>query len=244
MAEDVPTTTRIAIAARKGGVGKTTICCGVASLIASEGVKTLLIDLDPQSNAAFALGVDPAAPGTAELVLGRPSMPQQADENLWVYAGGPSLQGHQVAAIDSEELRDLARRLDYQVILFDCPPGDEHLERLGLVAADRAIIALDAHPFAMIGAARVIEVIQHRRERGRPGPTQWALVQSRIDLRRTLDRDLEQALRTAYPEVSLFRVRQDSALAAATTDRKPIAKCAPEARGTQDLREIVKWLHG
>ncbi len=235
---------RIAIAARKGGVGKTTICCGLASLCASRGLRTLVVDLDPQSNAAFALGVDPAAAGTAELLTGGAVRPQAADERLDIYAGGPDLQSHEIAALDSEELRDLTAALPYDIAFFDCPPGSEALERLGVVAADMALVAVDAHPFALAGASRVLEVIQHRRQRGRLAPSTVALVQSRIDLRRSLDRDLEGALAQAYPDIPLQRVRQDSALAAATTDRTPLARAAPDARGTKDLLAIVEWIHG
>lgn len=47
--------TRIAVAARKGGVGKTSIACGLGSVMASQGKQVLVIDLDPQSNAAYYL---------------------------------------------------------------------------------------------------------------------------------------------------------------------------------------------
>lgn len=49
------TNVRIAVAARKGGVGKTTIACGLASVLANQGKRVLVIDLDPQSNAAYVL---------------------------------------------------------------------------------------------------------------------------------------------------------------------------------------------
>ena len=61
---------RIAVAARKGGVGKTTVACGLASVLSHQGMGVLVIDLDPQSNAAYVLGVDPIASGTAELLTG------------------------------------------------------------------------------------------------------------------------------------------------------------------------------
>jgi chromosome partitioning protein len=69
---------RIAVAARKGGVGKTTIACGIASVLAKQGQQVLVIDLNPQSNAAYALGFNPAAPGTAELLIGENPSPLEA----------------------------------------------------------------------------------------------------------------------------------------------------------------------
>jgi cellulose biosynthesis protein BcsQ len=45
----------VAVCNQKGGVGKTTITLGLASAGAAEGVRVLVIDLDPQANATGAL---------------------------------------------------------------------------------------------------------------------------------------------------------------------------------------------
>ena len=47
-----------AIFNRKGGVGKSTICCNLAAVAATQGKKTLVIDLDQQSNSSSYLGHD------------------------------------------------------------------------------------------------------------------------------------------------------------------------------------------
>ena len=60
---------KVAVCGRKGGVGKTTTSASLASYFAFHGLNVLVVDLDPQSNAGFVLGVDPVAPGTAELIL-------------------------------------------------------------------------------------------------------------------------------------------------------------------------------
>jgi chromosome partitioning protein len=237
---------KVAVAAGKGGVGKTTIACGIASVLATQGYRVLLVDLDPQSNAAWGLGADPTQPGTAELLLGEHPVPIRLTDHLSVLPGGPGLKGHEVMRLDPEALADAIAMFDHTAIIFDCPPGLDHLERFGLVAAEMALIVVDAHPFAIQGAARVIETLSARRQKNRSGAQRWSLVMSRVDLRRTLDKDLEAALNAMFSGVDRLLIRQDVALALATTERIPVMETASHtSRGVTDLQDVVKWLqHG
>jgi chromosome partitioning protein len=167
----------------------------------------------------------------------------EATENLWVIPGGPGLKGHEVTRLDPEALADAVSVFDHQAIIFDCPPGWDHLERLGLVAADIALVVVDAHPFAIQGAARVIEDLEARQQKKRQGARRWALVMSRIDLRRALDKDLDAALAEMFPKIDRLLVRQVVALALATTERTSMMKTtSPNSRGVQDLQTLVRWL--
>ena len=50
----------LAVVSGAGSAGKTTTATTLATLLALDGQRVLLIDLDPQANATSALGVDPA----------------------------------------------------------------------------------------------------------------------------------------------------------------------------------------
>jgi chromosome partitioning protein len=60
-----------------------------------------------------------------------------------------------IQSLHPEELAEAVISLNYDAIVFDCPPGNEYLERLGVVAADVALVVTNAHPLAVIGAERV-----------------------------------------------------------------------------------------
>ena len=232
---------RIAVAARKGGVGKSSLVARLASLMAADGTRVLAIDLDPQSNLAFMLGGNPTAPGTAALLSGGHPEPIQVWDRLDVLPGGPDLARQDIARLDPEDLADAIDIYDHDVILFDSPPGSEHLERLGIVAADRAIAVTNAHPIAVGGARRVLEDLEVRRSKGRRGPSEWALVMNMLDVRRTLDRDIELMMGDLGGNIPRFKVKQDVQIAMATAQGVPLAEYAPNSKGAQALRTLVEW---
>lgn len=233
---------RVAVAARKGGVGKTTIACGIASVLAKQGKQVLVIDLDPQSNSAYALGVNPAAPGTAELLMGENPEPLEAASGLHVLPGGPNLTGQIIQSLHPEDLADLVKVMSYDVVILDCPPGNESLERLGLVAAQVTLVVTNAHPFAIMGANRVMGVLENYRIRERRGPKQWALVLSQVDERRALDKELPAQLVQRYSDIQHFTIHQDTNLSQAGAQQIPLMDFAPRSRSAHELAAIAGWI--
>ncbi|HEY9881659.1 MAG TPA: ParA family protein [Leptolyngbyaceae cyanobacterium] len=233
---------KIAVSGRKGGVGKTTVACGLASVFASTGHRVLVIDLDPQSNTAYVLGTDPTAPGTAQLLLGQSPKPMEALPTLHILPGGPDLTSYSVQTADPEDLADAVAALDYDIILFDCPPGVEYLERMGWVASDTTLVCTNAHPLAVMGAGRVIKELQLRQQKGRKGAFRWALILSMIDLRRSMDQSLDAQLAATYPDVNRMVVRQDTTLAWASAERVPLMEYDPKCKGSEDLQKIAEWV--
>ncbi|MEV8042087.1 ParA family protein [Arthrobacter sp. NPDC080082] len=142
----------------KGGVLKTTLTANIGALLASFGWKVLLVDMDPQGNLGLDLGYrhesqDDDGTGLAQsLVFGQPLTPlKDVRPNLDVVPGGSSLD-EAGAGLISQSSRDgrksklaLARSLapiaaDYDIILIDCPPGNEPLQVAALGAAAYVVV--------------------------------------------------------------------------------------------------------
>lgn len=172
----------VAVLSLKGGVGKTTVVLGLASAAMRRGVRTLVVDLDPQCNATAALEPEKTAKGLTDVLADpRPEVLSAAvtgsswSDEVDVLVGSEdaeSLNGHQpdgghLSRLDEalSELDDLIAEgeLPYQLVLLDCPPSLGRLTRSALVAADRALLVTEPTIFAVSGVQRAFEAVQAER---------------------------------------------------------------------------------
>lgn len=176
----------VAVLSLKGGVGKTTVALGLASAAMRRGVRTLVVDLDPQCNATAALEPEETAMDLGD-VLSDPSAenlraavtPSAWGEEVDVLVGSESAEIHNGGSGDIELLRltEALTELDslvndgelpYQLVLLDCPPSLGRLTRSALVAADRALLITEPTIFAVAGVQRAFEAVQAEREQTNP----------------------------------------------------------------------------
>lgn len=157
----------IAVVNGKGGVGKTSLTANLAGLYAAAGYRTLAVDLDPQGNLGDDLGYLGAGLGDdgTELVDAlrnrRPFRPVcDVRPGLDAIIGGPLLDGlsadfhgrhSRVDAVLAFAGSLAAIAADYDLILIDCPPGNDALQESALAAARWVVIPTKTDPSSRAG---------------------------------------------------------------------------------------------
>lgn len=160
----------VAVVSLKGGVGKTTVALGLAGAAAARGLRTLVLDLDPQGNATVAL--DPSSTQfTSNDVLAdaRPGVLAQAitstgwDEHIMLVPSETALEhrNHPVEGRGGEHrLRATMRGLDgFDLVLIDTPPSLGELTKNALATSDRAVVVTEPTAFALAGAQQALNAI-------------------------------------------------------------------------------------
>ena len=161
----------IAICNQKGGVGKTTSAINLASYLALENKKTLLIDLDPQSNATSGIGIDKHSVKTSiynvlheNESLANIILKTQID-NLYIAPSSLELTGAEVELVNvmNREYR-LKKAIesvkaDFDFIIIDCPPSLGLLTVNALAAATSLIIPVQCEYYALEGLSQLTGTI-------------------------------------------------------------------------------------
>jgi len=165
----------VSVANGKGGVGKTSIATELAGMSAAAGYKTLLIDLDPQGNAGEDLGYTGAGTGDdgqamlQALVTGGKLAPSLSDvrPGLDVICGGERLEdlggvllsryqrGKGVADLLAAALAEYLEDRDYDLVVIDCPPGEQNLQLLALGASRWLLVPTRGDAASLKGIVRI-----------------------------------------------------------------------------------------
>ncbi len=215
-----PTKTRIfTVANQKGGVGKTTTAVNVAAALSMGGLRTLVVDLDPQGNASTAFGIPrDELPGMYEVI--NHDLPLR--DVLIRVNGYPflecapatqSLANSEVELVSlvAREMRlkkainDLldersqnGERIDY--VIIDCPPSLGLLTINALVAAEELLIPIQCEYYSLEGLALLLHTLTLVREHLNPKIDLTTIVLTMFDGRTRLANDVAASVRQHYPK--------------------------------------------
>jgi cellulose biosynthesis protein BcsQ len=189
----------VAVLSLKGGVGKTSIVLGLASAALQRGLRTLVVDLDPQCNATAALDPEDTKSTLADVLdaTGRMAVDEAIAPSAWdpgvdVLVGSEDLESLNDPDPGSQRLGRLANglselhemvdhgELPYRLVLLDCPPSLGRLTRSALVAADGALLVTEPALFAVAGVQRAAEAVEAARTEHNRRLTPLGVVVNRV----------------------------------------------------------------
>ena len=189
----------IAIANRKGGVGKTTTTVNVATAMAAAGKKVLVVDLDPQGNATTSMGVNKSGrmPSSYEVLLGEKRINEAV---VWTEIPNFSLVPSSPDLAGAEVERNALRRdvVNYDYILIDCPPSLSLVTINALVAADAVIVPLQCEFLALEGITDLIRNINQIKRKFNPKLELQGVVLTMYDKRNNLSQMVEDDVRNFF----------------------------------------------
>ena len=200
----------LAVANRKGGVGKTTTAVNVATAMAASGKKVLVIDLDPQGNASTSMGVNKKGrmSSTYEVLLGECSLSKAVVwteiPNFSLVPSSPDLAGAEIELVDMENReyalkKALAKEaVNYDYILIDCPPSLNLVTINALVAADAVIVPLQCEFLALEGITDLIRNINQIKKKFNPKLALQGVVLTMYDKRNNLSQMVEDDVRQFF----------------------------------------------
>jgi chromosome partitioning protein len=207
----VSTTRVFAIANQKGGVGKTTTSINLAAYLADAGRKTLVIDLDPQSNTTTGMGIDAHRVGNSiyevlvtDQVSATDAIKAEMRPNLSLLPAKVDLYA---ADIELVYLNDREYRLrnalapikdNYDFILIDCPPSLGLLTVNALTVADGVILPLQCEYFALEGMQQLLKTVKLVRDRLNPRISLFGVVLTMYDPRTKLGNEVVKEVRDHF----------------------------------------------
>lgn len=171
----------LSVSSLKGGVGKTTVALGLASAAFHQGLRTLVVDLDPQCDATTGLGAVGEFEYNVASVLKNPKhnvVSKSIVASTWgkagtglvdLLVGSPKSIHHDTphpTVRQTWKLEEALHHLEkaYDLVIIDTPPSINALTRTAWVASDRVLIVSEPGIFSVVAADRAIRAVEEIRQ--------------------------------------------------------------------------------
>lgn len=243
----------LTIANQKGGVGKTTTAISLGAALAQDGLRVLLVDLDPQGNATSGLGVrrQDVERGIYNVLLRDLPIPDAtiatSVAGLELLPSAPEMAGAEVELVPAlareYRLRTALQQATYDTVIVDCPPSLGLLTINALTAADSVLVPVQCEYYALEGLAQLMTTIDAVKRRLNPPLEVLAIILTMTDARNRLSMQVIEEVNRHFPElVARVRIPRAVRLAEAPSHGLPIGAYDPDSRGARAYADLAREL--
>lgn len=244
----------ISLVNQKGGVGKTTTTKNLGAGLVREGKRVLLIDLDPQANLTYSLGIKPENDETLktmyEVLKGTATLKEATlhlDNGLHLAPSHIDLSATELELtsqagrelILKEALRPVLH--DYDYVLIDCAPSLGVLTLNALVASREVFIPLQTEYLAMQGMSKLMETLAIVKQRLNHDIEVTGIIGTMYDGRKNLSSDVISTIRSHFGDRLLKTlIRSNVSLAEAPSYGQDIFSYKSDSIGAEDYQALAK----
>jgi chromosome partitioning protein len=243
----------ISVANQKGGVGKTTTAINLASLLAAAEKKTLLIDIDPQSNSSSGLSIFKHNPSIYDVLIGSEDIKTVIMESympfLDLLPSNINLVGAEIEMVDlssresilKNSMNEVYDRYDY--IIIDCPPSLGLLTLNALNASTSVLIPVQCEYFALEGLGQLLNTINIVKQYSNPNLIIEGVLLTMFDTRLRLSHQVAEEVRKYFGE-KVFKtvINRNVRISEAPSYGKPIILYDATSSGAQNYMAFTAEL--